>query len=154
MLSTEVLAKDLVVTKVLDGDSFIVKEGNKTYQVRILGIDAPEYKQPYDDESRDYLKKLILGKSIKLKTNQKKFDRYNRKLAHVYVDKKDIGLDMITQGFAFYYRPYCRDYPLDKEKYNFDPTPYIKAENTAKKLKLNIWSLNNFEKPCDFRRKK
>lgn len=153
-ISLESFSQDYKVTKVFDGDTFIAEDGNISFKVRIAGIDAPEYKQPYSHKSKKYLKKLILNQRVILKPLHHKLDKYNRLLAQVYLGEKNIGLELIQEGLAFYYRPFCRDYPLDSKKYNYDPLIYVEAEKKAKESKLNIWKLDNLEKPCDFRRRK
>jgi endonuclease YncB( thermonuclease family) len=154
LFSGEVFSQDYKVTKVFDGDTFIAEDGNVSFKVRIAGIDAPEYKQPYSNQSKEYLKKLILNKKIQLKPIHHKLDKYNRLLAQVYLGERNVGLELVREGLAFYYRPFCRDYPHDSKKYNYDPSIYVEAEKKAKDSKLNIWKLDNLEKPCEFRRRK
>ena len=38
-----------------------------------------------------------------------------------------------------------------KMEKNFDITPYIEAEKKAKKEKVGIWSLSNYQSPKEFR---
>lgn len=142
------------VIRVVDGDTFIATDGLIQFRVRILGVDTPEYQQPFSKAAKYELQKLLLNQIITLKTQRRVLDRYYRVLAHVYVDNQDIGLTLIQNGYGFYYRPTCKDYPVDKNKYDFDPSIYIQAENEAKKLKKNIWSHPQPEKPCDFRKRK
>lgn len=142
------------VVKLQDGDSFTATDGHIQFKVRMIGIDAPEHGQPYSQKAKEYLSQLILGKEIEIRPIKKPLDRYNRVLANIFVKNKDVGLKLVEEGLAYYYRPSCHDYPQDKEKYNYDPRPYIAAETKAKGKKLNIWSTTDRELPCDYRKGK
>ena len=81
-------------------------------------------------------------------------------------------MELISEGLATYYRPFCKDYyPTDKEKYNqggkqrpvdvdkrrdstIDMIPYIQAEKEARKLKRNMWSEEYAVLPCKYRQMK
>jgi endonuclease YncB( thermonuclease family) len=56
------------VIRVKDGDSFLMRSGGLTYEVRMYGIDAPELKQPYGKQSAKTLRSYIHNK--KHKSNQ------------------------------------------------------------------------------------
>jgi endonuclease YncB( thermonuclease family) len=53
----------------------------------------------------------------------------------VYVDKKNINLEMIKSGLAEAYR--------GKPALGFDPSPYRTAEAQAKSQSRGMWSLGN-----------
>ena len=142
------------VVKVIDGDTIIASDGNVKFKVRIAGMDTPERGQPLAKSSTYHLKKLILDKSIQIKPIGRKIDRYSRVLGQIYLDEEDVSLIMIQRGLAYYYRPKCRDYPHYKDKYNYKPRLYVKAENEAKTNKLKLWSGDKLELPCDFRKRK
>lgn len=53
------------VIKIQDGDRFVGINNDKLQiKFRLLGIDAPEKKQAYGTQSKQYLSSLIFGKSI------------------------------------------------------------------------------------------
>ncbi len=136
---------------VLDGDTFIGTDGNVTFRVRIAAMDAPEKGQPYSKMATSRLKQLLISGNIIIKPVDKGYDRYGRVLGAVFVGKEDVALTMIQEGLATYYRPSCRDYPLDGNKYNYDPAIYVKAEKQARELSQNMWALSNLELPCRYR---
>jgi hypothetical protein len=68
-----------VVTEIVDGDTFVLKNGVK---VRLLGIDAPAGKTP----AEDYLTKNIIKKKVYLEYDRYQDDPYGRVLAWVWVD--------------------------------------------------------------------
>ena len=142
------------IIKVQDGDTFTATDGNIKFRVRIAAMDAPEKGQPYSKIATYRLKKMIQDKEVKIIPVGTGVDRYSRVLGFVEVGGKDVALSLIEQGLALYYRPTCKDYPADKDKYNYDPQVYIKAEANAKKAKLNIWKESNLIYPCKYRRKK
>ena len=142
------------VIKIQDGDTFTATDGNLKFRVRIVGMDAPEKKQPYGKVASHRLSEMILNKDVEITSVGRGMDRYGRILGIVSLAGENIAIDLINQGLATYYRPTCQDYPLGKKKYNYDPEPYIKAESEAKKKKLNIWKDPSFMYPCKFRKRK
>lgn len=140
------------VVSVLDGDTFIATDGNIKFKVRIAAMDAPEKGQSYGKVAQYRLKKMLSGQNIAITSISKGVDRYGRVLGLVSLNGKDIALDLISEGLATYYRPSCKDYPSDKDKYNYDPRPYIAAEKEARKSKKNMWSDEHAMLPCKFRR--
>ncbi|MFH1356473.1 MAG: thermonuclease family protein [bacterium] len=142
------------LSSIVDGDSFIMTDGRAQFPVRIAGIDAPEYNQAFGNEAKSKLIKLLKGKKLTFEPVGSGMDFYKRALGHVYANGEDVGLALIKEGLAYYYRPTCKDYPIDKDKYNYDPALYIDAEMIAQKNKRNVWRETNALKPCAFRRKK
>lgn len=140
------------VVSVLDGDTFIATDGNIKFRVRIAAMDAPEKGQPYAKVAKYRLDRILSGQDIAITSIGKGSDRYGRVLGQVSLNGKDIALDLISEGLATYYRPFCKDYPADKEKYNYDPKLYIAAEKEARKSKNNMWSDEHVMLPCKYRR--
>ena len=139
------------VLAVLDGDTFIATDGNVKFRVRIVAMDAPEKAQSYGEAAKNRLQQLILGKNIQISPVGKGYDLYARVLGHVAVEGQNVAKLLIEEGLAHYYRPSCKDYPVDKKKYNYDPTEYVKAEDQAKLEKRNLWSQSKIALPCKFR---
>ena len=94
------------VHNVYDGDTFRgYTSPNRHEPIRIKGVDTPELKGACDSEikaayrARDYLKKrLSNAKSIQLLNPGR--DKYNRVLAVVLVDGRDIAQDIIKNGYG------------------------------------------------------
>lgn len=140
------------VLKIIDGDTFVATDGNVRFKVRIVGMDAPEIKQSYGKIAQHSLSTLLLNQKIKIQPVKAGMDMYGRVLGQVYLNGTDVAEAMIKEGRAAYYRPKCRNYPEDKNQYNYDPRPYVEAEKKAKEVKLGIWLLAGFELPCVFRK--
>jgi micrococcal nuclease len=101
------LAEDVHVEWVPDGDTLYLKDGR---WVRLLGIDAPEMggggspEQFHARESRDFLRRLVEGRPIRLKPDTLEKDRYDRFLAYVYLpDGRMANEIMVKEGLAFFY---------------------------------------------------
>jgi endonuclease YncB( thermonuclease family) len=127
------------VIRVKDGDSFIMRSGGLTYEVRMYGIDAPELKQPYGKQSAKALRSYIQNKNIKLISTGD--DHYGRMIGKAYIDKAYINLKMVKQGHAHWYRKYA---PKDKN--------LKEAEQSARKSKRGLWSRKNPVPPSKWRK--
>ncbi|MDE0013931.1 MAG: thermonuclease family protein [Candidatus Poribacteria bacterium] len=84
------------VTRVIDGDTF--KTSNRT--IRLAGVDAPENNTPQGQSATAYLKHLIEGRQVTIKTVTT--DVYGRSVADVwrYADRLYINQAMIDSGHA------------------------------------------------------
>lgn len=100
-------AEQAVVRQVIDGDT-IYACGSGCYTVRILNIDAPEMppKAKCDKEAkmaleaRARLVAAIDGKTVELVREGRQRDRYNRLLARVVFQGRDVGEMLIQAGLA------------------------------------------------------
>jgi micrococcal nuclease len=86
-----------LVTKVIDGDTFLIEGG---YSVKILGIDADERGYPCYEATKERLEELILNKEVKLEKGKEDFDQYCRYLRYVFLDEKNISLELVKEGLA------------------------------------------------------
>ena len=94
--------KEVLVTKVVDGDTVIVEGG---YTVRLLAIDADEKEYPCYETSKNKLESLVLNKKVKLEKDKQEIDRYGRCLGYLTLNNKNINLEMVKEGEAI-----CRFY--------------------------------------------
>lgn len=126
------------VTYVKDGDTFDVKIGRKVVTIRMLGIDTPETVDPgkpeqcFGKEASNETKKLLKGKSVRLKLNpnREEKDRYGRYLAFVYLDELMINKSLLEDGFAREYT-FGKAYMFQKE--------FREVESQAKEYKKGLW---------------
>ena len=129
-----------VVTRVADGDTIWVRgsgEQGKGVKVRLDRIDAPESKQDYGFEAKEYLNGRIGGKTVKVEWEKK--DQFGRILGIVYLEDTDINLEMVATGNAWHYA-------------HFDQTPeYAEAEKSARAARLGLWADESPINPYDFR---
>ncbi|PIR53907.1 hypothetical protein COU75_03585 [Candidatus Peregrinibacteria bacterium CG10_big_fil_rev_8_21_14_0_10_42_8] len=120
------------VHRIIDGDTLeVVLFDGSEETVRIIGIDTPEYKECYFEEATEYLQLLISDKNIVLQEQPgDDRDKYERLLRYIHIDGIDIGLQLITDGYA-------RNYPwFDHPRVE----QYSTLENRAKQLGLGLWS--------------
>src|SRR5688500_180646 len=76
------------VVKVNDGDSLEIRDSNNlVHRVRLAGIDAPEYDQPFGSRARESLSRLVLDKDARLEIQKR--DGYGRLVAKVWVVSPD-----------------------------------------------------------------
>ena len=131
------------VTRIIDGDTFEAISLNDKIELsyRIYAIDAPEKKQPYEIQSKQYLYDLINDKVVNLKI-QKKRDGFGRPVVWVYTqDEKDISAEMLKAGMAWHFKKY----DTSKE--------YEDLENTAKINRIGLWEEKKPVAPWDYKKK-
>ena len=90
-------SKFVIVERVIDGDT-IVSQGES---IRLLGINSPERGEDYYEEAKEFLESLILNQTVKLELEG--VDKYNRKLAYVFLNGENINIKLVEEGFANYY---------------------------------------------------
>jgi micrococcal nuclease len=88
------------VTRIVDGDTIKIN-GNET--IRFLGINTPEKGELYYKEAKEFLEKLILNKTIKIERGKEDRDMYERLLRYVFLENKNVNLELIENGLANLY---------------------------------------------------
>ncbi|PIE73117.1 MAG: hypothetical protein CSA20_03225 [Deltaproteobacteria bacterium] len=128
-----VFAKDLFqanVTRIIDGDSLVVQAKDRRYEIRLYGIDTPEYDQPYAGKARRYLKSSFLHKRVTVTPIE--YDKYGRLVAIVgEPGMKPVNALLLEKGLAWFYPRYCKKSICKSWK---------KIEKRAKRRHINIWS--------------
>lgn len=131
---------EAVVVSVYDGDTITVRT-DETIKIRINGIDAPELKQPFGQASKQAMSGLVFGKKVTIKPEKKEL--YGRTIARVEVDGRDVSVQMVETGMAWWYQQYAkRDTELQS------------AQTKAKSAKLGVWSVPNAIAPWEYRKNK
>jgi|1048.fasta_scaffold26818_3 endonuclease YncB( thermonuclease family) len=147
-------APTYVVVACNDGDTCRLKASDNTQiKVRLVGIDAPEMgkkskrKQKEGQsgglEAKDFLNKLVVGKTVTLRSYGA--DAYGRNLAEIIVENEPANLRMVSEGLAEVYR--------GKPPKGFNLQPYLTAQEDAVKSKKGIWKNEQYESPKDFRKR-
>ena len=128
--------------RALDGDSLVVG----TQEVRLFGIDAPEFDQTCQKGgvswscgqiAKDKLATLVAGQRVECRGHGK--DQYGRIVAVCSIGYDEINRIMVEQGWAVAYRQFS--------------DAYVPAEMQAKAHRLGIWD-STFVMPNDYRRSK
>ncbi len=87
-----------ICIRVIDGDTIELSNG---VVVRYIGIDTPEVDEPLGKEATEYNRKLVEGKSIRLKYDVQKEGKYGRVLAYVYLeDGTFVNRELLRSGHA------------------------------------------------------
>jgi len=93
-----------------DGDTIVLSDGRR---VRYIGVNAPEIEhfssgkqmkigEPFGQQARDYNKKLVHLKKVRLEFDHEKHDRYGRTLAYVFLeDDTFVNEKIVLEGLAF-----------------------------------------------------
>ncbi len=128
--------------RVIDGDTIKVIIKGNVFNVRFLGVDAPELKnrvqkiEHYSKESRLFTFKMLNNKSILLifgdpEYNENRIDKYDRLLAYVYLENGTFFNElMIKEGYAYVYKKFSFRY-MDE---------FIKIEQEARENKIGLWN--------------
>ena len=130
------------VVSVAEGDVVTILHDGKEEKIRLYGIDAPEKAQSFGQEARDFASALVAGKQVEVMT--KNTDRYGRTVGLVSVDGQSLNELMVTNGYAWVYRQYC------KESFCLG---WAKTEKAARQSKKGMWSDSHIVPPWEFRRK-
>jgi len=133
------IAGQYKVIRVVDGDTIVIRYSGKFEKVRLLCVNTPESVHP--DEKQNipmgkvasrYTQKKLTDKDVDLEFEIDRLrGNYGRLLAYVFVDGKNLNLDLVRQGLSPYYTKYGRSQKYDAE--------FRTAEKQARKQKLNIW---------------
>lgn len=139
-LSSIATSSSFEVSKVVDGDTVDLTQGDVTVRVRLIGINSPESVDPrrkvecFGKEASLHAKELLNGKTvtIELDPSQDTYDKYKRLLAYIVLpDGTSFNQKMIEEGYAHEYT-YDRPYTYQKI--------FKSAQVTARDKQLGLWS--------------
>ncbi|WP_277201650.1 thermonuclease family protein [Victivallis vadensis] len=123
-----------------DGDTVSVAAPNGLwFKVRLWGVDAPELDQPGGRDSMMALIRLVGRKQVTVDIKDR--DRYGRLVGVIIYRKKDINLEMLKLGQAWYYKQYA---PKQKS--------YAEAEAEAREKRRGLWSESDPVAPWEWRK--
>mgnify|MGYP001581968862 CR=1 FL=1 len=102
---------DFRVKRVIDGDTVELENGQT---VRYLGIDTPETRRKegekwiyspdaYAEEAKEFNRKMVEGKSLRLEFDVQRQDKYKRLLAYCFVDGEFVNARLLEEGYALLY---------------------------------------------------
>lgn len=136
-----------VVRAVYDGDTILLAtRAQDRLMVRLYGIDAPEAAvpegpgQPFGAVARRVLMYKVMGRQVLVEPIDG--DRYQRMVAVIRFDGRDINREMVAEGMAWAYRRY-----LD----GAHAPEYIAAEEFARKRHKGLWRDASPQPPWEFR---
>jgi endonuclease YncB( thermonuclease family) len=131
------------VLSIGDGDTMRVREGNRTLNVRLACIDAPESSQaPFGSQARQQLQALApVGSSVELRI--KATDRYGRSVAELTRGGRNLNQALVASGVAVVYWQYIA---------GCDRQTYGRLETEARLKGLGVWDVSGgLTRPWDYR---
>ena len=92
--------------RVIDGDTIRLSDGRK---VRFSAINTPEIArgkrpaEPFGKQAKERLRQLIAGKTLLLRHDKRRHDKYKRLLSHVFLaDGTNVQAWLLEQGLAIH----------------------------------------------------
>lgn len=134
------------VLRVSDGDTVTLDVDDQKVRCRLYGIDAPEKKQPYGEDSRRYLMQMVLGKKVGYEI--KGTDMYRRSICILtrHTDRDlVVNEQMVEMGMAWAYVQYLKKDRSDLKK-------YLELQTSAMKKGFGLWQDSNPQAPWEYRR--
>ena len=98
------------VHRVIDGDTLVLANGAK---IRLIAVDTPETygkQEPYGPEATEFTRQFVAGGEVRLQFDGRRKGKYGRFLAHVWVDDRMLGEELVRAGLAE-----VADYPYSKQ---------------------------------------
>lgn len=97
----------LRVVRVVDGDTIVVSLDGESTKVRYIGVDTPESVKPgvpvqcFAKRATALNRSLVEGRTVTLRFDRERYDRYGRVLAYVRNDRGvDVNASLIEAGAA------------------------------------------------------
>lgn len=130
------------MVRVLDGDSLRIQRGGRVYEIRLYGIDTPEYRQPYSNKAKKMTSRLAYRQLVSVE--EKDIDRYGRVVALVVSKGLLLNRELVKEGLAWYYPSYCRSQPLCNE--------LRQLEEHARQERRGLWKDEHSVAPWDWKK--
>jgi endonuclease YncB( thermonuclease family) len=151
LLATHTLAQDVIhgrCVAVSDGDTIkVLATGRELLRIRVAWIDCPELGQAFGRRAKQFMGALVFGKDVELRPHA--IDRYGRSVAMVFVDGRDVGLELIKQGLAWAYEHYLPEASPEIQ------AQYTAAETAARVSRRGLWvDGSSAVPPWEWRREK
>jgi micrococcal nuclease len=126
------------VRYVIDGDTIILSNNQ---HVRYIGIDTPETMRktetgfeydpkPFGEEAKEFNRRLVEGRIVRLEFDMVKKDKYGRLLAYCFVDDKFVNAELLKNGLAMLFTMVPNIKYVDL---------LVKSQEVARENGLNLW---------------
>lgn len=125
------------VERVDDGDTLRVVMNGRQVRVRIFGVDAPELDQPYGREALDVARRLLADRTVTV--IERDTDPYDRLVASLSVEGRDIGAELVRAGAAWHFTQFS------------DSAALAVAEREARAARRGLWADANPTPPWEYR---
>lgn len=129
-----------------DGDTFaLILHDGGVARIRPGGADAPERGQPYWRASRAHLAHALAAGPVSAHCYKK--DRDRRDVCRVYVQGRDVALEQLEAGYAWWFRQFANEQTEQERR------EYEHAENEAKAARRGLWQEREPEAPWLYRQR-
>ena len=125
------------VQRAVDGDTVLLSSGER---VRYIGIDTPELHhprkpvEPYAREAKEFNRRLVEGKTVRLEFDVQRRDKYGRLLAYVFLeDGTFVNAELLKQGYA-----HLLTIPPDVKYTDL----FVQLQREAREAKRGLWGLH------------
>jgi len=136
------------VIRIIDGDTIEVSISNRSYKIRLIGINTPESTirhEPYGKEASNYTRSKLLGKTVYLEKDVSQADKYNRLLRYVWLSMPNSNSDseiknkmfnaiLVLNGYA-----QVMTVPPDVKYSN----KFLEYQRIAREKKKGLWGLGS-----------
>ena len=129
--------------RAIDGDSLLISNRNKMIEVRLYGVDCPEYDQPFAGEAKEFVFNKLAGKKVMVKPEY--YDSYGRLVAIVTQGDWVVNGELVLSGLAWVYPAYCHKAVCNS---------WEKNEKSARKGKRGVWNTLEPIPPWEWKRMK
>ncbi|QGY41997.1 nuclease [Pseudodesulfovibrio cashew] len=130
---------------VIDGDSLRIEYHGRTRELRLIGIDAPEWGQEYGTQAKAFTLKFCFGQTLTLEFDKERKDRYGRMLAYAYLGDRMLNEAIVGAGLAL-----ATEYPPNTRHSD----TLARAQEMAKEKKRGFWRRGGLkETPYQWRKR-
>ncbi len=128
------------VLEAIDGDTLKLSNGRL---LRYIGLDTPEVRvkaadgsfiyspTPFSLEAKEFNRKLVEGKNIRIEFDIEKTDRYNRLLGYCFLDDIFVNARLIEEGYGVLYT-----HPPNLKYVDL----FIASQKEARRFRRGLWS--------------
>jgi endonuclease YncB( thermonuclease family) len=126
------------VVTVHDGDTVTCADpAGREEKIRLVGIDAPEYHQPYGRAARETLAAKLAAGGVRVESTAR--DQHGRLLATLFVGDRDINRELVADGLAWTFGGFAPDEEL------------LALEAEARRQRRGLWADPRPVAPADWR---
>lgn len=125
------------ITRVVDGDTAVVRIDGREERLRYIGIDTPESVHPgqpvecFGPEAARRNAELVESRKVRLEIGTEPRDRYGRLLAYVRVGRLLVNEELLRGGYATTLSIPPNDRYSDR---------FYRAEETAERSQTGLWA--------------
>ncbi len=125
------------LSEVVDGDTLVVRTAaGARVSVRLLGVKAFDTKlekdatATYGQAAVDALRRRLENKPVRVLLHTTPRDKYGRVIATLFVEERDVGLELVKEGLALAYTVY----PFPTMQF------YLREQELARADRRGLWS--------------